>query len=179
MSTRCNIVIKDDKNYDPIYVYHHCDGYPEGVGAELKYIIENMYTEAFINRTSIANLLCDYPSHYGPYEMSNDIHGDIDYLYVLEVLPDFKIKYRCIDVPFGVEYNYDTLENCELIEECILTPEDEGDEEDEEDEEQYPTLDEGIDHILEEFSAEDGYSQDDLVDVVQSFYRFMNTPVNK
>lgn len=33
MSTRCNIIIKD-RGDRRIYLYHHHDGYPEGVGSE-------------------------------------------------------------------------------------------------------------------------------------------------
>ena len=34
MSTRCNIIIKDRR--DKIILYHHHDGYPSGVGSDLK-----------------------------------------------------------------------------------------------------------------------------------------------
>ena len=36
MSTRCNILIGDRQ------FYHHWDGYPDGVGADLAYFIANV-----------------------------------------------------------------------------------------------------------------------------------------
>ena len=180
MSTRCNVIIKDetkDKD-DVIYVYHHCDGYPEGVGAELKYIIENCYTEAFLNRTSIAKLLCDYPSEYGPYEMTTDIHGDIEYLYVLTVLEDGTVKYQCIDVPFG-KYNYETFENCELIEECILKPDDmpvnSGVQYPSFENYQYPTKEEAIAYI----HGIDDLMSMSMAEILSLFFDYINTPLNK
>ena len=35
MSTRATILIRE-KNEPDVHIYHHCDGYPEGVGADLE-----------------------------------------------------------------------------------------------------------------------------------------------
>ena len=41
MSTRSNIVVKDSDSEHTIY--HHCDGYLDGVGKELKEFIDTQY----------------------------------------------------------------------------------------------------------------------------------------
>ncbi len=44
-------------------------------------------------------------------------------------MDDGRVKYQCIDVPLMEDYIYETLKNCELIEECFLTPDDLGEDE--------------------------------------------------
>ena len=98
MSTRCNIIIKTRWN-KRIYLYHHHDGYPEGVGALLAdYLGEMKPWQIKQNPIEIANHLVKHGIPYmgrdwktgepkervdDEYEITTGIHGDIEYLYVL------------------------------------------------------------------------------------------------
>ena len=73
------------------YVYHHTDGYPEGVGAELREYLRK-WCESRDEFT--AEDFCTYMENDDPsYEFENiGIHGDEDYLYTV----DFdKGEYQC------------------------------------------------------------------------------------
>lgn len=79
MSTRCNIVIKH-KGYNDIILYHHHDGYPQGVGYDLHSRLKKI--EGCWYETDIANgLVKDAEDEY---EITSCIHGDIDYLYTID-----------------------------------------------------------------------------------------------
>ena len=43
MSTRAHIRIYDSGGC--IQLYHHCDGYPEGIGRDLKSVLDKIYIE--------------------------------------------------------------------------------------------------------------------------------------
>lgn len=88
MSTRCNIKIVqlDCENhtgtYAPIWLYHHHDGYPQGVGREIQLLLNgcNYITAGQVARA----LLCSgEPMYDGAnwFEVTFGQHGDIDYLY--------------------------------------------------------------------------------------------------
>ena len=80
MSTRCMIKIYK-KNSASEFVYHHCDGYPDGVGSELIKILR-YYRNVEWTPNKIANILEAYDSQY---ENDGDVnaHGDEDYLYII------------------------------------------------------------------------------------------------
>lgn len=111
MSTRCNIWVDDGK--EPVQLYHHCDGYPEGVGEELVTAVKMclMQTHRKFNdgevtvdvaelRKNLLGLLASVVD-YGdksPYEFEgNDlnIHGDIEYLYYVGLYD------KGVDVRYG------------------------------------------------------------------------------
>lgn len=75
MSTRCHIVVKE-KAFANTYIYHHCDGYPDGVGSELVEALK-VYTGPW-NAPSITKLI---ESIDDQYKVDSDIHGDEDYIY--------------------------------------------------------------------------------------------------
>lgn len=94
MSTRANIIIKD--NYDKLYFYRHSDGYPEGTLPTL-----NNYVAA-INKGNIRQnvpqsagwlILIGHEEYgadkdtwkVGAYEPTMSIHGDIEYLYIIDL----------------------------------------------------------------------------------------------
>ena len=79
MSTRCHIIIEEsfDKEH---YIYHHCDGYPEGVGEELKEILEKC--PSYDWETIMEKIL----AYSDQYEEDNGIHGDEEYIYVITPL---------------------------------------------------------------------------------------------
>lgn len=111
MSTRCSIIIKpewSDGKY--IYLYHYHDGNPEGVGANLLNYLMKEWSKGWWYADTIATDLVKgkQPSMYvefegkfpdlkvkrdkegkaifrkdDEYEVASEIHGDIDYLYVI------------------------------------------------------------------------------------------------
>ena len=86
MSTRCNVIINSAESKTRVILYHHCDGYPEGVGADLKKVYNSLTDYAKQDCEMIANRLVkdQYDLKDDGYEFTTDIHGDIEYLYVID-----------------------------------------------------------------------------------------------
>lgn len=81
MSTRCNVIVKT--KFDKIWLYHHHDGYPEGVGQDLV----NRFKEKFekdekIWWSDVVNALVKDTKDN--YEVTDGEHGDIEYLYTID-----------------------------------------------------------------------------------------------
>ncbi|NQY58417.1 hypothetical protein [Cognatishimia sp.] len=97
MSTRSNIIIKSDStNAEPTRVntnilYKHHDGYPEGVGLDLvrhlvSYIEDNpTMSYPHIGNSNASDFIRNLPRLY---EDTNSIHGDIEFIYVIEFMPN-------------------------------------------------------------------------------------------
>lgn len=112
MSTRANIVIKD--KYDKLFFYRHSDGYPSGVEETLTKLMSFLQTGKLRNNASqFAGWLIllgaieygaipaftknesgygdmdtvEVPKDWkvGAYEPTTGIHGDIQYLYVIDL----------------------------------------------------------------------------------------------
>ena len=87
MSTRCHIIVKE--NNKETFIYHHHDGYPSGVGAEL---------EGLLAKCEHANDFNDLAHRIellgGEYEIDGGIHGDEDFIYTIIVNNDSCIL-RC------------------------------------------------------------------------------------
>lgn len=106
MSTRCNIIIKDDSS--KLYFYRHSDGYPEVTGKDLKdfvkgyngklrtnvgqsagWLIVHGHLSAIESRIKSQAKYGDVGSLYawkvGDYEPTDCVHGDIDYLYTIDL----------------------------------------------------------------------------------------------
>lgn len=97
MSTRCNIklVPVDATGHTQpdgiIWLYHHHDGYPEGVGSELKY--QMMMRAPGDVWTAATHLLqCKVRMYDGTsiagcnkFQLTSGQHGDIDYLYEIYI----------------------------------------------------------------------------------------------
>lgn len=79
MSTRCHLVVKG-KGFEKAYIYHHCDGYPDGVGAE---IVEEMkkYDNPEWRVNEVVNEILSINDEY---QLDTDIHGDEDYIYLID-----------------------------------------------------------------------------------------------
>lgn len=77
MSTRCNIIIHSETEHKSCFLYHHWDGYPEGVGKELV----DRLSGKFAGFDSIKSTL----QQDSQYEDTNGLHADIEYLYVILV----------------------------------------------------------------------------------------------
>ena len=111
MSTRANVILKEGD--ERLYFYRHSDGYPEGTQPSLKLLIKWMKSGKVRNNLSqgsgwlIAigimeyNALPDFeviddygvldsiqdPKGWkvGAYEPTTGIHGDIEYLYTIDL----------------------------------------------------------------------------------------------
>lgn len=94
MSTRCNIIIKR-KGYKAI-LYHHFDGYLEGVGQDL---VNKLSDVQNWNWDDIANCLLK-DRHDDGYELTSCIHGDIEYLYTIDVEKQ-TIKYQTVSYDYN------------------------------------------------------------------------------
>lgn len=83
MGTRCNIIIKEGrKKYT---LYHHLDGYPEGIGRDLKEFLDGWKKWDWYGY-DIANALVKRTGECVNYEISDGIHGDIEYLYIIDCI---------------------------------------------------------------------------------------------
>lgn len=99
MSTRANIIIKD--SYSKLYFYRHSDGYPEVTGKSLKSFVKKYTKNKFrLDATQSAGWLIikGYQEYFkykkslfdsdwkvGAYEPTTKIHGDIEYLYIIDL----------------------------------------------------------------------------------------------
>lgn len=98
MSTRCNIrFIREETNETLSILYHHYDGYPSGVGTDLLTRIGKMAAEAGNawkkNQVSYLEFLNSLLKDTGDeYEQTDQLHGDIEYLYTIVVSWDGYIQ---------------------------------------------------------------------------------------
>lgn len=106
MSTRSNILIGVHQ------FYHHWDGYPEGVGADLAYFLANVnagHLEAwnknldkladYVRYSGIPGRLCNERGMDKAYEYEEEpgLHGDIEFLYLIDgTKGDYRLY--CVDV---------------------------------------------------------------------------------
>jgi len=89
MSTRCTIVVRPDKNdfrshADWVYIYHHCDGDPGGVGEELDEALNECFIKDYtpVNVSNVVKAITDIED---TYRMVDHIAGDSSYVYVIDV----------------------------------------------------------------------------------------------
>ena len=109
MSTRCNIIIKDGPSR--IILYHHPDGYPMGVGTELRGYLERIHAwhKGLHSAEHIANYLvkgripaplASTPHDDDEYELTSGLHGDVEYVYVINLRA---ATLRCYEVTWNEE----------------------------------------------------------------------------
>lgn len=72
MSTRANVIVK--KGDRSLYFYRHCDGYPEELGEDLIDCLVSDPVDTLFNIIENCNL-----------ELTDSIHGDIEYLYIIDL----------------------------------------------------------------------------------------------
>ena len=88
MSTRCQVKVQgtDINGTGAFTLYHHCDGYPE----YMLPIIGNAYKDCWqagrFGKAAVMVAAAD-PSGY-ELEQGHELHGDIEYYYVVEVYHD-------------------------------------------------------------------------------------------
>ena len=105
MSTRCQIkVIVDQKE---IMLYHHCDGYPEGVGFCLLKLM-NKHKQGTSARWIVNDMI-----KKGDFELTFGNHADIEYYYERDFSKDvvtcmavdnWSGKMECLQI-INLEYN--------------------------------------------------------------------------
>lgn len=96
MSTRCNVIIQDE--FNKLYFYRHSDGYPECTGESLKRFVRGYTKHKFrLNSSQSAGWLILH-GHYeygltaydawkvGAYEPTSEIHADIEYKYIIDLV---------------------------------------------------------------------------------------------
>lgn len=90
MSTRATILIKSEKQNEEIRIYHHCDGYPEGVGNSLKeYLKEQKDWWVYEIANELIKGKCKFKSFNKyvsdqMYELTPCQHGDEEYAYLID-----------------------------------------------------------------------------------------------
>jgi hypothetical protein len=96
MSTRCNIVARDGDS--ELWFYRHCDGYPESVLPDLEPLMEKLRDGSLRDNLSqfcgwlIVKGHEGYKRHsgfndwkVGNYEPTTGLHGDVEYVYELDL----------------------------------------------------------------------------------------------
>lgn len=83
MSTRAIILIKSKKQKEEVRIYHRYDGYPEGVGHDLKEYLKGVKRWYVYD---IANELIKGKcgNKNGGYELTLCQHGDENYAYLID-----------------------------------------------------------------------------------------------
>lgn len=86
MSTRANIFIRNDYGDDEkVVIYHHCDGYPEGVGKVLTRILHKFSTEnhSTVSKEELANYICSSDKEFRI--TTPCMAGDAEYIYEINL----------------------------------------------------------------------------------------------
>lgn len=91
MSTRATIkIIAQEPNTEytmrtSMWLYHHCDGYPSGVGSDLKKYLANLSkrSKTWEMRTIVNELVDGDIINDNGYELTNCQHGDEEYAYLI------------------------------------------------------------------------------------------------
>lgn len=81
MSTRASIIVCDQTG-KRLYIYHHTDGYPDGVGQDLKDFLET-YTKASDSTWDCYDITMKILALGEDYENATSIHGDVEYKYII------------------------------------------------------------------------------------------------
>ena len=87
MSTRATILIRSKQENEEVRIYHHCDGYPDGIGSDMKaYLKTIVLWDVYIIANDLIKGKCGFvggKTDYG-YELTPCQHGDEDYSYVID-----------------------------------------------------------------------------------------------
>lgn len=124
MSTRCQIRIKNE--YQQYDVYHHHDGYPEGVGADLKEYCSKLPTgrwatwspNRIVNEIVKGAIKETFAGQTQPdmgYEIAFGFHSDIEYAYLIDCE---KRTLECRKLAWDKDYEdlTDVLNNAKVVE---------------------------------------------------------------
>lgn len=89
MSTRATILIQSKERNENVRIYHHCDGYPDGIGSDMKAYLKTI-TQTQWDVYEIANDLikgkCGMVGKHPDdgYELTSCQHGDEEYAYLID-----------------------------------------------------------------------------------------------
>ena len=170
MSTRCNIIIKD--YHDRVILYHHHDGYPSGVGSDLKKYLATFQDWQIRQhgRWKIANDLVKNKAGLDDdeYEISPRLHSDIDYCYVINCVSGTLRCYTCRDLRYNEDNGKYTWHEVFVRENLREIPDPEPEEPKEDiivkrNDRFEGALSETIATAIEQFNSQDGLSLDKFV----------------
>lgn len=124
MSTRSEILIsefwvdeKGKKHKETVKLYHHHDGYPEGVG---RFLMDEVYpmlqTSNRNDNCDIANFLIKHKED-DEFELTTSRHVDIEYQYHINVSAK---TIRCFAGHYNYEYDSDKTPRFVKRKECDL-----------------------------------------------------------
>ena len=130
MSTRCNIILLDEKHNRRIFLYHHHDGYPQGVGADLAHYVSEWNKLYLYEIEDYANRLIKgmespfYGNIDNGYRLTPCVHSDIEFLYIIRFgYDDEAEKYtavlECYKIPFSIDEEIDSIHAVENPNEII------------------------------------------------------------
>ena len=111
MSTRCHLEVKE--NGSSTYIYHHHDGYPSGVGSDVKKALKEVRffdKEKELTKQQVIETICEID---GGYEIDNGFHGDEEYYYVIDCE---NRTLKCYGVPWDLEDTDEIFKECNLKE---------------------------------------------------------------
>jgi hypothetical protein len=80
MSTRATILVHAEQGKEFCRLYHHCDGYPEGVGNDLQNYLKQYAKDESADIETVVNELIKNKQDAG-YEFTTCIHGDEEFFY--------------------------------------------------------------------------------------------------
>lgn len=110
VSTRASVKVSDGR--DSFLLYHHCDGYPKGVGLKLYKYIENNKHRWLIDASEIATELV---RDYG-FDIIGRQPGDVEYTYEIDVSKkynpnrsDISLKCYAVHIENHGEYSENDL----------------------------------------------------------------------
>lgn len=92
MSTRCALIVternlwRDERPVEEVFrIYRHCDGYPDGMGEDLKDICRSYFEVR--PRESWSQWLVSELARRCSFEIEpkSAVHGDLEYLYRIDV----------------------------------------------------------------------------------------------
>lgn len=92
MSTRSHIIVRESDKApmsEWSYIYHHCDGYPEGVGREIGCAFEENIRPNSIGKKYTLDEICAMITNIeDEYRPDKCLHGDEEYIYVVTLEAD-------------------------------------------------------------------------------------------
>lgn len=83
MSTRCNVKIINGK--DETWLYRHHDGYASQAGKHLMLLADDAFGTIEDPLEMAAMIISDGKKNDVKYEFTDDMHGDIAYLYTIDL----------------------------------------------------------------------------------------------
>ena len=87
MSTRATILIKSQKENKEVRIYHHCDGYPDGIGSDMKAYLKSItWWDVYEIANDLVKGKCGMVGGKSDdgYELTPCQHGDEEYAYLID-----------------------------------------------------------------------------------------------